>query len=377
MLQAVIVDDEELSINRLKRLLIDNEEIEISRTYLNSKDALQYIEANHVDIVFLDISMPELNGMELSKYLKHHHESIEVIFVTGYDDYAVQAFEINALDYLLKPVTAQRVEVTLNKIRRTISTKVREKTLPAESSELFLKVEMFDGFKVYQSSHQKEWVKMRSPKTEELFAFLLHKRTVSREEIIDTLWKNFEPEKAWKNLNSTLYYIRQAINGCYQGASVIQATRNEIRIDERYLSCDIYEFDRLMKQQSNNRIFEIEQAESAVKLYTGPFLKGKTYEWASSWGLELEQDYIKMLEYAAKHYRQTDQIERSLYFYEEIIKIDAFREDIGGELIKVYLELGREKEALRFYQNLEDLYRTELGTEPVSSIKNLISSIVY
>ncbi|GAK42158.1 hypothetical protein TCA2_4650 [Paenibacillus sp. TCA20] len=84
-----------------------------------------------------------------------------------------------------------------------------------------------------------------------------------------------------------------------------------------------------------------------------------------------------MLEYAAKHYRQTDQSERSLYFYEEIIKIDAFREDIGGELIKVYLELGREKEALRFYQNLEDLYRTELGTEPVSSIKNLISSIVY
>ncbi|MCM3130097.1 MULTISPECIES: response regulator [unclassified Paenibacillus] len=376
MLQAVIVDDEELSINRLKRLLTDNEEIEVCRTYLNPKDALEYIEANHVDIVFLDISMPELNGMELSKYLKHHNDSIEVVFVTGYDEYAVQAFEISALDYLLKPVTAQRVEVTLNKIRRTVSTKIQEKRLTAETTDLLLKVEMFDGFKVYQSNHQKEWVKLRSPKTEELFAFLLHKRTVSRDEIIDTLWKNFEPEKAWKNLNSTLYYIRQAINGCYKGASVIQATRNEIRIDVGYLSCDIYEFDRLMKQQSNSRIFEIEQVESAMKLYTGPFLKGKTYEWASSRGLELEQDYMKMLEYAAKYYRKTNHSERSLYFYEEMIRIDAFREDIGEELIKMYLELGREKEALRFYQNLEDLYKIELGTEPVSSIKKLISSLV-
>ncbi|QGQ97527.1 DNA-binding response regulator [Paenibacillus psychroresistens] len=116
MLQAIIVDDEELSVNRLKRLLSGNKMIEIRHTFLSSMEAYEYVKVNTIHLAFLDIAMPEIDGMQLSSLLLELDASIEVVFVTAYDEYAVQAFELSAMDYLLKPVTAQRLSKTLDKI---------------------------------------------------------------------------------------------------------------------------------------------------------------------------------------------------------------------------------------------------------------------
>ncbi len=116
MLRAVIVDDEELSLNRLKRLLSESVEIEIVHTFLNPVEAYEFVKANPVHIAFLDISMPEIDGMRLSGLLLDLDASIDVVFVTAHDEYAVQAFDMSALDYLMKPVTAQRMSKTLDKI---------------------------------------------------------------------------------------------------------------------------------------------------------------------------------------------------------------------------------------------------------------------
>lgn len=118
MLKAMIVDDEELSVKRLKRILSESGEIEISHAFLNPLEAYEFVKANPIHIAFLDISMPEINGMRLSSLLLDLDASIDVVFVTGYDDYAVQAFDMSALDYLMKPVTAQRMSKTLDKIRK-------------------------------------------------------------------------------------------------------------------------------------------------------------------------------------------------------------------------------------------------------------------
>jgi two-component system LytT family response regulator len=116
MLRAIIVDDEELSVNRLKRILSESDEIEICYTFLNPLEAYEFVKANKIHIAFLDISMPEIDGMRLSSLLIDLDATIDVVFVTAYDDYAVQAFDMSALDYLMKPVTAQRMSKTLDKI---------------------------------------------------------------------------------------------------------------------------------------------------------------------------------------------------------------------------------------------------------------------
>ncbi|QNK57457.1 response regulator transcription factor [Paenibacillus sp. PAMC21692] len=118
MTVAIIVDDEELAIQRLSMLLAETGEIDVCRTFLNPAEAYEYVVSHPVDIVFLDIYMPEISGMNFCSLLLELHPHIGVVFVTGYNDYAVEAFELSALDYLKKPVTEQRLAKTLDKIRK-------------------------------------------------------------------------------------------------------------------------------------------------------------------------------------------------------------------------------------------------------------------
>ncbi|RUS46665.1 response regulator transcription factor [Cohnella sp. AR92] len=117
MIRAIIVDDEPLSMRRLKNLLAGYEELEVCGAFLTPREAFEYARANSFQVAFLDISMPEVDGMSLSRLLLERDPFLSVIFVTGFDDYAVQAFEVNALDYLMKPVKEQRLARTWAKIK--------------------------------------------------------------------------------------------------------------------------------------------------------------------------------------------------------------------------------------------------------------------
>ncbi|MBB6635763.1 response regulator [Cohnella thailandensis] len=131
MLRAMIVDDEELAIERLEMILSEVGGVEIGYSTLDPREACEYARTNPVQIAFLDISMPEIDGMSLSDHLRKLDSSIDVVFVTGYDSYAVQAFEVNASDYLLKPVSLERMAKTLERIReRRRSAEPESKVLP-------------------------------------------------------------------------------------------------------------------------------------------------------------------------------------------------------------------------------------------------------
>ncbi|MED4601278.1 response regulator transcription factor [Paenibacillus validus] len=118
MLRAMIVDDEELSVKWLKKILSESGDVEICQAFFSPLEAYEYVKTNKIDIAFLDISMPEINGISLSSLLLDLDATLDVVFVTAHDNYAIQAFEVSALDYLMKPVTAQRLAKTLDKVRR-------------------------------------------------------------------------------------------------------------------------------------------------------------------------------------------------------------------------------------------------------------------
>lgn len=127
MLRAIIVDDEALSIKRLKRLLEENGEVDVFETFLGPKGVCEYVSVNPIQVAFLDIAMPAENGMSLSERLREIRPSLDVVFFTGYDEYAVDAFELNALDYLMKPVTERRLAKTLEKIKHKYGSVTAEK----------------------------------------------------------------------------------------------------------------------------------------------------------------------------------------------------------------------------------------------------------
>lgn len=115
-LKAIIVDDEISAINNLSILLKDFcPEIGVIGTAQSVDEAFKLIEQKKPDIVFLDIEMPQKTGFEL---LKKINQTIQIVFVTAYNDYAVKAFEVSAVDYLLKPVSIKRLKKTAKKLKQ-------------------------------------------------------------------------------------------------------------------------------------------------------------------------------------------------------------------------------------------------------------------
>jgi two-component system, LytTR family, response regulator len=127
-MRALIIDDERLARQELKRLLSEFPELEVIAEFSNADDAILGIKEHQPDLIFLDIQMPGKSGFELLEELT---EVPQVIFVTAYDEYALKAFEINALDYLLKPVQVKRLEEAIKKVQARLG-----KAEASEKSEL-------------------------------------------------------------------------------------------------------------------------------------------------------------------------------------------------------------------------------------------------
>ena len=114
MIKAIIIDDERLARNELKKLLMDFPEIEVIAEAANAAEGVEKIDSLNPDLIFLDIQMPGKTGFDMLAELER---TPNVIFTTAYDEYALKAFEVNALDYLLKPVEPKRLADALQKLQ--------------------------------------------------------------------------------------------------------------------------------------------------------------------------------------------------------------------------------------------------------------------
>jgi two-component system, LytTR family, response regulator len=119
---ALIIDDERLARVELRRLLARHPEIEIAGEARHAEEALETIARLQPDLIFLDIQMPGMTGFELLERLE---DVPQVIFTTAYDAYAVKAFEVNALDYLMKPIAPERLAGALARVRPALARPAR------------------------------------------------------------------------------------------------------------------------------------------------------------------------------------------------------------------------------------------------------------
>lgn len=113
MIKAIAIDDEPLALTILEHLCSKNADIILEKTFTSQYEALNYLENFPVDVLFLDIQMPENDGVSFYKSLKNKPL---VVFTTAFDNYAVEGFNVNAVDYLLKPIAYERFEVAIEKV---------------------------------------------------------------------------------------------------------------------------------------------------------------------------------------------------------------------------------------------------------------------
>lgn len=144
MIRTILIDDERLARNELKKLLETHPEIDIVAEASNVQEGLDKIDEHQPDLIFLDIQMPGKTGFDL---LAELDRTPEVIFTTAYDEYALRAFEVNALDYLLKPIEPKRLADAIHKLqvdedrehRLSNGDEHANKTLLGEHDQVFVK----------------------------------------------------------------------------------------------------------------------------------------------------------------------------------------------------------------------------------------------
>lgn len=153
-IRAVVVDDEELARQVLCEYMAGESDIEVVARCSNGFEAVKAIAEQKPDLLFLDIQMPKLDGFEVLELVG---PGTEVIFVTAYDNYAIRAFEVHAVDYLLKPVGVERFEAALERARERLSGKAPHQPVPAAElaaaarppSQFLERIPVRDGTRVF------------------------------------------------------------------------------------------------------------------------------------------------------------------------------------------------------------------------------------
>lgn len=136
-IRTILIDDEPLAIAEMKTMLQKHTDIEVVDTALQAGEAIKKIKEQQPALIFLDINMPGKSGFELLQELDEY--TPHVIFVTAYDEYALKAFDVNALDYILKPVNAERLSESVEKVKRQINLPKTNESQLSIDKRIFIK----------------------------------------------------------------------------------------------------------------------------------------------------------------------------------------------------------------------------------------------
>ncbi|MBE7721858.1 response regulator [Lacrimispora indolis] len=267
-MRAILVDDEEMLLREMERLLASYPDLEIAGSYTDPMEALREIESTRPELAFLDIEMRTLSGLELAERLLQRNPDLNVLFVTAYNQYAVEAFEINAIDYILKPVRPERLEKTMERIRRK-----RGIPQPPET----LRIQFFGKFSIYLG---KEAVKWNRSKPRELLAYFLANEGIwlDKFKICDDLWPENSPNQALRNLQTAVWAIRKCLREYGISAASIAYANDSYIFNLKDSQWDVRRYDEAF------RLFMATGSSAAgceaAALYTEDYLAYEDWNWA-------------------------------------------------------------------------------------------------
>ncbi len=262
-MKVLCVDDEPIVLEEVRELVASQPDVNEAAAFLSSEKALEWAKANSPDAAFLDINMARMNGLMLAKCIKEHVKDCAIVFVTGYSQYAVDAFALRADGYLLKPATAADVRCELDNIKS-------KRPLCAPASANRIRVQCFGNFEAFANGAP---LRFERGKTKELLAYLVdrHGGSATMGELIAVLWEDAPDTSSIRsNLRNLIYDLKSTLSRV--GAdNVLVKDRDTVALNCAHIDCDFYDFQKRMPY--------------AVNLYRGEYMC--QYSWAEITGAEL------------------------------------------------------------------------------------------
>lgn len=297
MLKAVVVEDEKNLLDLLAYFLTNNEHYEVIGSFDNPEAALEEIPALAPDVIFLDIEMPKMNGIELAARLKS--DQYQLIFTTAYEQYALEALKLEASEYLLKPITPESIDIVTPKILKKARMLKHFLSLPSRAKEMTIKC--FGSFTITAADEQ--IIKWPTRKTEELFAYLLvHTGSVMNKwRLAEDLW----PDKGINNIYNSVYLLNKTTR-------TFQLPLHVVNMNEGYLlefgaavSIDMIQFNQL----------NVEDVSAKEALHfanyisqRGPLFADKDYPWLTLYREQYTIKHQKLLSNLMQYYQAKDAI---------------------------------------------------------------------
>ncbi|UKS26001.1 response regulator [Paenibacillus sp. HWE-109] len=356
MIKVMAVDDELPALKMAESVLRTFDDVDICGLFQDPEELLERVPAAEPDLVLVDMKMPGMNGLELAGRIQECNAGVSIAFVTAYDHYAVAAFQAEALDYVLKPVTAERLRQTLDRIAR----RRRVEPLGLDLKQK-MSVRSFIRFSV-EAPDGKE-LKFRRAKTEELLAFLLHhgNQPVAKEKIMDALWGDRDADRARGMLYTTMYQLRKELEefGLFEAIEQSRAAGGRCRLVRVPDLWDCSEFEKRCRRFKEDH--HIEDAHRAVELYKGGYLVENGYEWAAEKREELELAYVELLNHITNDAVGQHRFDAALRHLERWAQLHPLTERIHVKIIALHLLMNNKDAAVAHERWLRNLFARELG----------------
>lgn len=349
-MKVIIIDDEPLALEPLKALLADYEGIEIAGCYSKPEDALEELDDVCPDAVFLDIEMGAVNGLEIAEYFMNKHNDLEIVFCTAYSDYAVEAFELSAIDYLLKPVQKKRLDKTIRRLKE-------------KKEKIKANIQSFGSLSVFDSSGKP--IRWRTKKTKELFAYLWmnNGKFINKMKILETIFFDKDIDNGLTLLYTTIYQLRKIL-GQFDCESSLYYLNDGYQLKISVKS-DQEVLNNLLGHERNTG----GEIRDILALYQGDFLEEEGYEWCMAYQQWYKNKVFQALERFAVPASTQEILPEVLEdCLMKMYKIDIFNENVAKMVISYYGKQKKRERLRSFFETYKQNIYEELEIEPSKSI---------
>ncbi|MDF2669163.1 MAG: DNA-binding response regulator [Paenibacillus sp.] len=366
-MKVLIVDDEPAMLLAMKRLLSNMEGVELVGSFQNASDALEFVLEREVDLVFLDIQIAADDGLELARSLRLVRADLDIVFTTSHAEYAIRAYDVYPLDYMVKPISRKRLTQT---ITRAASIRSASSDNSSDLSANQLTVRGLGCFEA--SSKQAGAVKWISKKSMELFAYLLvnRGRSVTKVRILVDIFPEMPLKNAEAYLNTAVYQLRKALS-LHGFKEMVISAQEQYRVDLDQADVDFIRFEQAVVELS-----EIDAANEAAaidleKQFAGELFEDKSFEWATMERERLSIVYDSYAKRLASWLLDRKQFKEAAHIARRIVSRNEFEEESTLLLLKIFGAMGDRQSLDNYYEHYTQLLLKELGLQPSEKSRQL------
>lgn len=366
-MRVVCVDDERLSLQFIEKQLEQIEDISIAAMFTDPLEAKEYIINEDIDAAFLDVQMPGINGIQLAEQILECKPDMDIVFITAYNQYAVEAFQIHALDYVIKPITVDRIQETMKRVQAKFKKTVHESPPVQEEQPFRIKVSNYLAFEkgpnVYQPVH---W---RTSKSQELFIYLLQNknRLVEKSAIVELLWYNYDVDKAYALLYTTVYNTRKQIKTYYPNIHLYNRSDGYL-LELKNVEIDLVHWERELATLAEVNETTIADYEYIMTWNEGSYLANADYIWLEAERHRLDSLWLHTATKMATYYKEKDQITDAINWFQRTIDHLPTLEEAHFNLMMLYEKNSEFTLMMRQYDELNKQLRKNLEGKPSSYI---------